>query len=386
MKYTRRRTVATAGAVLAGALGAGAAPAIVGAASQVTISHGAFTGQAGFAAAIARGYFRDEGLEVNAIVAPADNGPQVAQGTIHATQAIAWLLVPPFLSAGLNVGDLVATAGIQRGGIALVVPPASPIRTIADLRGQKVAAAPFWRVMLSGPLSQLGIDPLRDVDWQAGLSVPQASQALLTGEIAVASVADPVATAMETAGTVRILTKTNSGPLAENYCCSLVVGAALLRGDRPQAVAITRAIARGYAWADANRTEAARLQVELGHVAGTTADNAQAAQTINYLPAAAAARRNTLDRLMDAQRFGFVDPSFDVLGAIDRIFLPVAGELASILRLPGTGNPGGETGEIDDGTRAIRPTSSPESAAAEDAASSTAAFAPAQSEAPLPVC
>jgi len=343
--YTTRRTFATTGAVLAGAILAGAAPAVVGAASQVTISHAAFSGMAGFSAAIARRFFADEGLEVNAIVAPADNGPQVAQGTIHATHAIAWTLVPPFLASGLSVGDLVATAGVQRGGIALVVPPSSPIRTIADLRGQKVAAAPFWRVMLSRPLSELGMDPLRDVDWQAAMGAPQASQALLTGEVAAASIADPLATTMEAAGTVRILTKTNSGPLAVNYCCALVMGSALVRSDRAKAVAITRAVARGYAWADANKAEAGRLQVQLGHVTGSPEDNARAALTVNYMPAAAEARRNALDRLMDAQRFGFVDPSFDVLGAVDRIFLPIAGEPAAILRLPATGNPGGDTAE-----------------------------------------
>lgn len=68
------------------------------------------------------------------------------------------------------------------------------------------------------------------------------------------------------------------------------MGAGLIRSDRAKAAAITRAVSRGYLWADANKADAGRLQAELGLVAGSAEDNARAAQTVNFRPAPLHAR------------------------------------------------------------------------------------------------
>ncbi|MGI8422901.1 MAG: ABC transporter substrate-binding protein, partial [Chloroflexota bacterium] len=362
---SRRAFGRTAGAIgLAGAASRLGFPPVIGAASRVSFAHGmdpalldhrrdaavaaavdatigatfahdGITCQAGLAATLAQGFFRDEGLDVTVVPSPPDVRAQVAQGNIDAGHAIAWTLVPPMLPAGLNVGDVVATAGVQRGGLALVVAPESPIRRIADLLGQKVAAALSWRIMLADPLSRLGANPATDVDWQAALPGGQIADALRTGQVAAATLSDPVATAMETAGTVRILTMNNGPGMMDDYCCSVAVGAPLLRADRSKVVAITRAVMRGNAWAQANKAAAAQLQIELGHVTASLADNLRAIQAVDFTPSVSLARRDTQDMLMHAARFGFIDPATDVLGVLSRIFVPVTGEL---LRLPATGD------------------------------------------------
>ena len=342
----RRLRRRSAGAAIAAAAWLGArAPAVVGAASDVTYSHGGITCQAGLAAAQARGFFRDEGLDLNVISAPADNAAAMVRGEIHASLGTAWTFVPPFLAAGLTPGDIGATAGLQRGGLALVVAPDSPLRTLADLRGQRVAAGLNWRLMLSMPLAALGMDPLRDVDWQPALGAPQIPEALRSGQAAAAVAADPLGVAMETAGTARILAWNNSGAMMDDYCCWVVMPAALIRSDRSKAAAITRAMMRGNAWAQANKAETARLQVELRHVNATVADNTRAIQSIDFIPSVAGSRRNAEEMLMHGVRYGFLDQATDVMGLVSRIFMPVTGELGSIVRLPATGGGAWPAGE-----------------------------------------
>jgi len=338
-----------AGAALAAVIVAARAPAVVGAASTVTYSHAGITCQAGLAAAQAQGYFRDEGLDLNVVPAPADNAAAMLRGEIDASLVIAWTLVPPFLAAGLTPGDIVATAGVQRGGFAMIVAPDSPLRTLADLRGQKVAASLTWRVMLSMSLAELGMDPLRDVDWQPALGPAQIAEALRSGQVAAATISDPFGVAMETAGTGRVLGWNNSDGMMDDYCCSVMLPAALIRMDRSKAAAITRAMMRGNAWTQANKAAAARLQIELGHISASLADNTRAIQAIDFVPAVAAARRNTEDMLMHGVRYGFLDPSTDVMGLVSRIFVPVTGELSGIVRLPATGDatPADDMEEMD---------------------------------------
>ena len=336
-----RRSATRAAAGLAGAvLASGArAPAVVGAASTITVAYDVrgLVCWSPLWAARQQGYFRDEGLDV-ALVGSPDLITPLAQGAAVASLNAAWGLVPPLLPAGVQVGDVVATAGLQRGCSSIVVAPDSPLQTPADLRGQRVASGVNWRMMFSPALNAAGLDPRADVEWQPALPPGQIAEALRTGQVAGAQVIEPFTSALEAAGAARVLFTNTTPPLEDDYCCAALLPSALVRTDRAQAAAITRALMRGAAWAQAHPAEAALLEPAITQANASAADNLRAMAMLDFRPSVAAARQNTLDTLREFVRFGYLDPSTDPTALLARIFVPVTGELAG-LRLPATGRP-----------------------------------------------
>jgi ABC-type nitrate/sulfonate/bicarbonate transport system substrate-binding protein len=175
------------------------APSVAGAASTVTVgySKAGLTCEGATFAAQAQGYFRDEGLDLTtlALPGPSELASEMMKGNVGAMQDPAWTLVPGLLPQGMHVGDMVATAGLQRGSMSLVVPASSAIRSVADLRGVKVSAGARWRWMFGQPLQVAGLNPRQDVDWQPPLPPTQVAAALTTQQVAAAAVHQPYAAA-----------------------------------------------------------------------------------------------------------------------------------------------------------------------------------------------
>src|SRR5438876_3957767 len=146
--HTRRTFMVTSGRLMV--IGAGLAVGlgrvrVAGAASQVTIGVASVPCQAPTYAALAQGYFNDEGLDV-AVVQTAEVGnilPAITSQSIDAGLTTVWAVVPPRLTTGKVLGDVVITAPLQRGCLALSVPASSDVQSLADLRGQNVAGNKF---------------------------------------------------------------------------------------------------------------------------------------------------------------------------------------------------------------------------------------------------
>ncbi len=300
------------------------------AASKVTIAYvrDGYTCEGALFAAQTQGYFRDEGLELTTVASrPADAAAEMMKGNIDAMQDPAWTLMPPLLPKGMNVGDMVATAGLQRGSMSLVVAADSPIRSVANLRGQKVSAGDRWRLMFGQPLSAAGLDPKKDVDWQPALPPAKVAAAIKQAEVAAVAVHQPYAAALESTGVGRILIAQNTPPLQDDYCCSVIVPGRLVRSDRSKTVSITRALMRGSAWVRAHPSESAQLMIDVKHVTASLADNQRAMATLDFFPSVEVARRNTLDIVQRFKHLGFLDKTTDEQVLLERIFVPVAGEL-----------------------------------------------------------
>lgn len=298
--------------------------------SKVTIaySQAGFTCEGALFAAERQGYFRDEGLELTAL--PVSGPPQLQaemlKGTIDAGQDPAWTLVPALLAPGMQAGDLVATAGLQRGSACICVAATSTIRSAAELRGQKVAAAPRWRAMFGQPLSAAGLDPGKDVDWQPGLPGPAVAEALRTGAVAAAQVHQPYAAAIESSGAGRMLLMQNMPPLQDDYCCSVILPGKLVREDRGKAASITKALVRGASWVRAHPAETAQLEIDVKHVHRSPADNAAGMKQLDFFPSVGIARANTLDVLRRFRRLGFVPANTDEVALLAQIFVPVTSD------------------------------------------------------------
>ena len=103
------------------------------------------------------------------------------------------------------------------------------------------------------------MNPLKDIDWQPQPAYA-AVAALSKGDVAAAMAIEPFSAMLESSGAARSLIVQDMPPMEMDYCCGVVAGS-LLRTDRPNAAAITRALLRGSAWAAAHPTETARVVV-----------------------------------------------------------------------------------------------------------------------------
>jgi NitT/TauT family transport system substrate-binding protein len=169
---------------------------------------------------------------------------------------VIWQMVPPRLPTGRALGDVVMTAPVQRGCIALSVPADSDVQSLADLRGQKVAGSPF---LYAAALIDAGLDPTADIIWSPAPAEADVLTTLDSGEFVAVQSANGEAALLEGVGAARMLVVNNTAPAESNYCCACIMQPSAVLSDRPKAVAITRAFMRGSAWAEAHRSEIAEI-------------------------------------------------------------------------------------------------------------------------------
>src|ERR1700730_5978061 len=322
--FSRRRVLRDIGrAVLVAAVGSGPvarAAAAVGAAGKVTIAHSkvGFTCEGTLFVAQQQGYFRDEGLDLSTVGLGsfAECVPEMLKGSVDATQDPAWALVAPLLPQGVQVGDFVATAGLQRGSSCICVAAESPIHSAARLR-----------VSFGEPLKIAGLDPKKDVDWQAALPPGVVASALQEKKVAAAQLHQPYAAGLEALGVGRMLLMQNMPPLQDDYCCSVIVTQKLVRDDRAKAVAVTRALMRGARWIRAHPVESAQLEIDARHVSANAVDNQRAMASLDFFPSVEIAGRNTLDVLQQFKRLGFLDAAVDENSLLAQLYVPVTDDL-----------------------------------------------------------
>lgn len=116
-------------------------------------------GQIGDIAAVANGYFKEAGLEVEF----SPGGPNAAT-------------VPPVVSGAAQLGQFSETpqlfaarasgvpvkiiaCGFRTGPYALTSKPAKPVKTVADLKGKTIGIQPTARFVMDAILAKNGIDP-----------------------------------------------------------------------------------------------------------------------------------------------------------------------------------------------------------------------------------
>ncbi|TPI67674.1 ABC transporter substrate-binding protein [Mesorhizobium sp. B3-1-3] len=116
-------------------------------------------GQIGDIAAVANGYFKDAGLEVE--VSPggpnASTVPPVISGAAQLGQ---FSETPQLYSARASgVPVKIIACGFRTGPYALTSKLAKPIRGVADLKGKKIGIQPTARFVIDEILAKNGIDP-----------------------------------------------------------------------------------------------------------------------------------------------------------------------------------------------------------------------------------
>jgi NitT/TauT family transport system substrate-binding protein len=233
-----------------------------GAKDKYEIAYGGSACGSPISLASLNGYYADEGLDITLVSG-------VSFEVIRSYLAAGRMPVIngdfQFFPSVYNGVDVKLIAGLHEGCIKILVPNDSPIKTVADLRGKRIAVDEIGGTPMSVAsvaVGAVGIDPQTEITW---LPFPsdQEIQAVEKGEADVVAAWDPFATIAEQSGKYRVLVDIATDPLfAGRNCCFLFASGKLIK-EKPGVVAgVLRAISRAVEYEGANPAEAAKKLIE----------------------------------------------------------------------------------------------------------------------------
>lgn len=272
-----------------------------------------------------KGFFKDEGLDVEMIKMPwPDLREALSLGKIDATHHLIMFLLKP-IEGGVNIR---LTAGVHKGCLRVQAAMNSDIKTVLDLKGKRIAVPgmgtpPF--ILASRAMVAAGMDPNKDVDWKV---FPPAEMELALDKGLVDAVADsePIGTMLVSKGKVRnIVDQATDAPYKDEYCCGVVVSAKMCDGDPPTAGKITRAILKGSKWTDTNPAAAAALAVEKKYIASSKEMNAMALSKLSYVPSISGGKAAVISAAIEMKKCGMLKPSTVPEDLAKLAFVPLPG-------------------------------------------------------------
>jgi ABC-type nitrate/sulfonate/bicarbonate transport system substrate-binding protein len=222
-------------------------------------------------AALVKGFFAEEGLNVQG--SPADVRAAFEQGKPHGLwiNTDGKLTEPDFGFIAMDQLHHVATGeidyyvvdGLNFGCQAVLVPPDSPVRSTADLKGKTIAIIPtdvepfFWPhggTFLNRGLGASGLEAWRDVSlrpmpWDA---LPRLGEYLAEGtkrgEFDAIHSFEPVTAMLEGQNLARVVFSQG----LDQYCCLFGIKRAIVDGQPDQAARIVRAFRSAKLWVAEN--------------------------------------------------------------------------------------------------------------------------------------
>jgi NitT/TauT family transport system substrate-binding protein len=293
--------------------------------TKVKVSYIALTCEPPIYVAFEKGFFKDEGLDVELVKSDWDSMRDgLGLGKFDATHHLIMYLLKP-IEQGLNVR---LTGGIHSGCLRVQAGIKSDINKVADLKGKKVGishmgAPPF--LFGSRVMAAQGLDPKKDVEW---ITYPSDAMelALDQGQVDAVCDAEPIGTILLGRQKVRkVVDQALDVPYSDEFCCVTAVNGTFAEKNPQAAAGVTRALLRGAKWVAANKTAAAKLAVEKGYLAATPELNVQAISQIKYIPAVAKARRDILQVAKEMSKAEFLSPSTDPEELTKRAWLDLPG-------------------------------------------------------------
>ncbi len=289
---------------------------------KTVISYAGGTCEAPVYVAYQKGFFKDEGLDVELTKAGFEQLKlSLDSGEIDATQAnFAWFKP---IEQGLNIK---LTAGIHTGCISLVTPADSGIKTIADLKGKAVGVDSIGggpQIALSAKLRELGINPTTEIEWKAYPS-PQLDEAINKGEIVAYMTWDPFPSkAVEEKGYINLFDIGKDAPFNTSYCCFVGINGKVVEDDPEKAAAITRALLKAAEWVGEHPQEAAQISIDNGYVGGNVELNARLLDSYDWKPSISQAKDNIRYFITEQKAQGILESGTSVDDLYDRVFAQV---------------------------------------------------------------
>jgi NitT/TauT family transport system substrate-binding protein len=293
--------------------------------NKIRVGYIGLTCEAPIFSAVEKGFFKEEGLEVELVKCEWANYKDVlALGGFDITHHLVMYFLKP-LEQGL---DVKFTGGIHRGCLRVQASTKGNIRTVKDLHGKKIGVPgmgtpPF--IFANRVLGANGIDPAREVDWLV-FPAGELGLALDRGEVDAVADSEPIGSMLIAQGKVRnVADQAADAPYNEEYCCAVIVNGKFFKKNPTATAAATRALLKAAKWVDTNPVEAARISVEKKYLASSIEQNAVAISHLRYIPSVKGAEVAVKLASAEMKRAGMLNPSTDTDALAKKAFANLEG-------------------------------------------------------------
>lgn len=299
--------------------------ASAGGLTKIRVGYIGITCEAPIFTAYEKGFFKDEGLDVELVRCEwANYKDALALGKFDVTHHLIMYFLKP-IEQGL---DVKFTAGIHRGCLRVQAGTKGNIHTIEDLRGKRIGVPgmgtpPF--IFANRVLGSHGIDPSKEIDWRV-FPAGELGLALDKGEIDAVADSEPIGTLLLTEGKVRnVSDQAADAPYKDEYCCAVLVNGKFLAREPRAAAGATRALLKGAKWVETNPAAAARLSVEKGYLASNPELNTIAISHLRYIPSVSGAEAAVKSAALEMKKAGMLTPDTDVEELAKKAFVHLDG-------------------------------------------------------------
>ncbi|MEV0152092.1 MULTISPECIES: ABC transporter substrate-binding protein [unclassified Nonomuraea] len=211
--------------------------------------------------AIAKGYFKDEGLTVEPVVITGGAAaiPQIKSGALDISQGN---YVSTFLatSKGEKVKMIADMYQAGPNTFNIMVPKDSPIKTVADLKNKTVLVNNLQNVAQLAVTTQLKVAGLSETDVKfAAKPFPEMANAVTSGQADAAWLTEPFITATQTQLGFRKLADTMTGQMEDFPIAGWMATDEWTQKNPKTMAAFQRAVAKATALASSDRKEVEKV-------------------------------------------------------------------------------------------------------------------------------
>src|SRR4030095_5215100 len=293
--------------------------------NKVRVGYIGLTCEAPIFTAVEKGFFREEGLEVELVKCNwAAYKDALALGSFDITHHLTMLFLKP-IEQGLDVRFL---AGIHRGCLRVQAGVKTNIHTVEDLEGKRIGVAgmgtpPF--VFANRVFVMHGVDAGKDITWKV-YPAGELGLALDKGEVDAVADSEPIGSILLEQGEGRNeADAAQDVPYLDEYCCAVLVNGKFLARNPKATAAATRALLKAAKWVETNPAAAARLSVEGKYLASTVDQNTVAISHLRYVPSVSGAEVAVKLASAEMKTAGMLSPTTDVEALAKRAFVHLEG-------------------------------------------------------------
>lgn len=233
--------------------------------NHVVVAYYGGTCEAPIFVAKEKGYFEEEGLDIELVLVAQDTAMLVSTNKIDA------VMVTPNIFPGASEGlDIKIIEAAHTGCIQGATTKDSGIKSAADLKGKRVGVAAEGDVpqlQLSEEMRQAGLDPRKDVEW---LIYPDAQLelALEQGEIDAFASWDPFTTMALENGYELFFSTTSGDFFKKDICCFYGMNPNTLKKNPELGKKLAKAFAKANEFIMSNPQEAAEIIINNDYTVG----------------------------------------------------------------------------------------------------------------------